>query len=327
MNKKPIVVICFGDRKNQSLKFNDLKYFRSYRDLCAKLEKQNINTYIAKGNNHRFLGNMTFKSVASFIKNTLVDTQKPIKANLAFLRTSNWQKNKKPIYVLNQLALIEICKNKLKTYRLLKKYMPKTYPINPLNFHTVINKITTSKVVIKPINGNGGTDVYVMEKSNINVKIKKIIKRRKCLAQEFVDTKEGIANMVDGYHDLRIINFSGELCFGYIRQPKKNLVSNIARHGQEKIIPFDKIPDSAKEICKEIDKNFIKFGPRIYSIDMGFEKGKPKIFELNSYPGMPFYEYNLHSKYYDVFHDNIVRTIKQALALNQRTNSLGNNSN
>ena len=312
-NNNPVIVIYFSDQKNQGAKINNPKYFRSYQDLCAKLAKNNFDIYIVKGKKHRFLGKMIFQSASKFQKDKLISVNKPIKADLILLRTGVWLQDEKPKNVLNKFELIKICHNKLKTYQLLKKYMPKTYAINKANFLSVMDKITTGKVVIKPIDGNSGTDVYAVDKTKITSKIMQVINTRDCIVQEFVDTKKGITDIVKGYHDLRIINFSGKLCLSYLRIPGKSLISNLDRLGKERIISINKIPKIAKDLCRTIDKKFVKFGARIYSIDMGFENGIPKIFELNSTPGMPFYEYNQHNKYYDRFHNQIVSTIKLAL--------------
>ena len=134
--------------------------------------------------------------------------------------------------------------------------------------------------MVKPAFGSSAYGVEIVEKGKIPAKIS-----RNTIVQEMIDASKGVPGITRGVADLRVTIINGKIMHPYVRKAAKgSLFSNVSRGA--KMIFAKKIPKSALEISKKIDKRLSKFKNRIYTIDIMFDQNsKPWVIELNSKPG------------------------------------------
>jgi glutathione synthase/RimK-type ligase-like ATP-grasp enzyme len=110
--------------------------------------------------------------------------------------------------------------------------------------------------------------------------------------QKFVDSTRGIPSLdVEGVHDLRIVVLDGEPLVSYVRQPKSGLISNVSRGGSMENVELTDLPGEVLDIVEEVDEELEDYSDRLYSVDFIFDEDEnPWILELNSKPGLGFYD-------------------------------------
>lgn len=300
------LVIYFDDPQPMGYPFGSPEYYRAYMELCQSCRKYRIAPYIARGKS--YLKNMVFSGGWQFSRNRLITVNRKIKADVIYKKGFKL-KLKKQDKVINPQGLEDICRNKMTTYRLFKKYLPKSYHINKDNYQRILKKIPSRRVVLKPITGQEGIGIVIVDKNKFSLKIISQSNDR-YLAQQFIETHSGIPHLIAGRHDLRIVCFNGTKLLAYVRQPKKGgYLANIAQGGKLTVIKNEQIPESALAIFKAVDIKLSQFLPRIYSLDLGYERNKPYIFELNSQPGLPSSAREKFHHYHSRFHQYLLETI------------------
>ncbi|HBB37338.1 MAG: Prokaryotic glutathione synthetase, ATP-grasp domain family [Candidatus Moranbacteria bacterium GW2011_GWC1_45_18] len=189
---------------------------------------------------------------------------------------------------INHLEFTKIVDNKYTNSLMFFRWSKKAWLAhNQKEMKKIIRSIKTSKIVLKPLRQSGGEGVQILNKADAS----------KCpnfnqthLLQEFIDSSEGVPGVVKGIHDLRLIMVNNELIYSLIRQPAKgSYLANLAQGGTVTFIPLNKVPRSVFPIINQAKKLFESFRPRIFSIDVMFDKKKkPWVVELNSMPGLYF---------------------------------------
>lgn len=205
---------------------------------------------------------------------------------------------------INHLELEQVCDDKLLTYNIFPELSPKTFVVNDFyELQRIIYYIKSNKVVLKPRYGSNGKGIVILDKNQLKNGIKK-----DTIVQEFIDSSNGILGMKI-VHDLRVIIVDGKINHAYIRTPKKGSMLCNAHLGARKIfLKNEEIPSSIIRKVKIIDSHFKHYGPRAYSADFAVdENNKPWLIELNSKPGMLFYDDapHLRVKYYDKLYQAI----------------------
>jgi glutathione synthase/RimK-type ligase-like ATP-grasp enzyme len=279
MNKK--IAVFFKNPEPKGYPFDKAEYWSSYQELDEEFRKLGACFYIVRSND-TYLGNGTFSKSWQFQNGNLIETGE-ITVDKIYNKGS-FETDEK-ISVLNNKIINRICNDdKYETYRLFKKYCPKTILVNnEKEFLEALNQIQGSKKVIKPIDGSGGKDVFIGD----NEYLKKCKYKFPLLVQEFLDTSDGIPGIYKGIHDLRIVFINNEIIMCFFRTPPKgSLLANIALGGKTIVINNDHIPKSVLKIAKEVNQYLSQYGDRIFSVDFGFAKGWPKIIELNSNVGL-----------------------------------------
>lgn len=189
--------------------------------------------------------------------------------------------------IFNDPDFTLLLSNKLYTSLLFPEFMKRNMLVRSKDdLAEVISKIETDKIVFKPASGSGGDGVVIMEKEDIySSEIKYPI-----IAQEFIDSSNGIKGLTQETHDLRVVIVNEKVVYAYIRTPKKgSLLANLAQGGTMKIVPLEKIPSSVLDIIDIVKEKLRVFGDSIYTIDLMFdEKNVPWVIELNTMPGMYF---------------------------------------
>jgi len=177
--------------------------------------------------------------------------------------------------------------NKLTQYLVLKEFMPDSFlATNEKELGTVLNKIKTTKVVVKPLHGSGGFGIIIDKKNNIkNKEIKYPV-----FVQEFIKSEKGIPGFSkkDEVADLRMIYINNKCIYSLSRIAKKgSLFTNFHQGASVVLVPENKIPESVKKMAGEIVKKLSVFPEANYSLDFVFtNEGNPILIEMNTTPGL-----------------------------------------
>jgi glutathione synthase/RimK-type ligase-like ATP-grasp enzyme len=215
--------------------------------------------------------------------------------------------------VINNREFKILCWDKWATYSEIKEYMCQTVLIeNESGLIKIQDEIKTDWVVLKPSNGLKGLGVYIGQKEDaLNFKFPE--KYPRYIAQEFIDTSNGIPGITEGLHDLRVAVVNGNVVWCHVRVPAKGTyTANAARGGNLTEVDYAIAPDSIKEIVKKISEKFLKkYDNPIFSLDFGIDKdGTPKIFEINDQIGFP--KWGMKNR--DAFLKGLVNNFKTRLS-------------
>ena len=187
---------------------------------------------------------------------------------------------------INDLEFTQTVRNKFIISLLFEKWSKKNWLVrNKRELGGVLPHITSSKVVLKPLNECGGKYIQILDKKEI---LKNVVLDRLYLVQEFIDSSHGIPGINKTLHDLRVILVNKKIIYSYIREPKEgNYLANLAQGGSLKILPLNKLPRSIFPIIESANQVFETFNPRIFAIDFLFDQDKkPWVVELNAMPGL-----------------------------------------
>lgn len=280
MNNIKKIAVFFEAENVMDAPFDELEYWKSYQELADEIIKQGAEFYIVRSQS-TYLGEGVFEKSWQFKDGKLIECGK-VKIDALYDKGSFVTDRR--ILVLNNEEINEICTNKWQTYQLFPQYFPKTILVHTKEqLDTAINEITTSNIVVKPVNGAEGKDVFIGDHDYImNAAL-----TYPCLVQEFINSSMGIAGLVEGLHDFRIALINGEIVYSFLRTPPpKSLVANVAQGGNQISVDIDKIPKEALELIHTVDSYLSKFGPRFYGIDIAMSPNGFKIIELNSRLGL-----------------------------------------
>lgn len=260
--------------------FSEQPYFDSYNELSAQIEAQGAECYIVRSR-ETYLGNGSFSKSWQFRQNQLIETG-PIIADVVFDRGEFKSDNTVP--VLNQEKVNHICTDKWAMYQRFPQFCPRTWRVTDKNELTnILATVATDLVVLKPIDGEGGNDVFIGSKADaVNHAI-----QAPFLVQEFIDSSGGVPGFVEGLHDFRVATLNGQLVYSYYRTPPQDsYLANVARGGSFQVVPVDKIPSAFVAIVREIDQEFVDCPNRFYGVDFALTAAGPKIIEMNSRLGL-----------------------------------------
>jgi glutathione synthase/RimK-type ligase-like ATP-grasp enzyme len=207
--------------------------------------------------------------------------------------------------VLNSFELEQICKDKLKAYELFPESHPATREATRENVEEMLDKY--GKVVVKPLTAHAGQGVEVIDS------ISAFEEEKVDVVQQFIDSNSGIEQLgIEGVHDLRVVVVNGEPVIAYVRQPDSGFIANVAQGGTMKFVSVDEVPEEAMEIVKNVLEVFEDHDSFVCGIDMIFDQDqKPWILELNSKPGMSFYEDEETKKWKEPYIKAVVKSLSE----------------
>lgn len=209
-------------------------------------------------------------------------------------------------HIVNHPVFDRAC-DKDETIDLFPEHCPRSvYVETEQELAPALEQMRTDTIVIKPAALFGGQGVWIGKKSSVGPIVPSVI------VQEFIDTQNGIPGVCDGRHDLRLIYFGNRLVDAYVRQPGEGkMVANVALGGSIKQVKLQQIPHDALDFATSIDAAFRNFPDRVYSIDLGLDRGRDwRLIELNSPPGLPLEEDEI---------GNHIAMLAEHLATSQRT--------
>ncbi len=199
---------------------------------------------------------------------------------------------------INSPDMISIMGNKLAQYLLFAEFMPNTYLCNNIDdLYNQIEKIKSSRVVIKPTHGYGGNGVLFLSKENFRSRINKL--KLPCLLQDFIKS-----NGIPGLEykgqpmDVRMVFVNHQLCCAFVRIAKKgSLLTNYCRGGSIIRINRNQIPKNLHKIADQIIEKLKSFSKAHYALDFYFnDKNRPYLIEMNLCPGFGFVLTDMESK-------------------------------
>jgi hypothetical protein len=276
---EPIVIFLSIDKPTE-FPFYDHTYRDSYARLSEFAYQRNIDLrYVLGEGNYK---NGTFTTYWKIENNEFIHYDHPFKAKLIYIksRTHIFDNERR----VNNRFIEEICRDKYKSAQTFPEYFKKTELITHDTIG-VLNSFSTDLVVLKPRYGSSGKDVQVVHKEDIQAHM---TSDQEYIAQELIESSEGIDNLVSQMHELRIFVFNGDIKAAYLRLPAKNsYMANISQGATEMQITLEDIPNSTHELKNFVDAKFKTIYPRFYTIDVMYENGKPWIVELNDMPGVP----------------------------------------
>lgn len=188
---------------------------------------------------------------------------------------------------VNDLRFTQIIDDKFLSSLLFQKWSKQSIIVrNQKELQENISKITTEKVVLKPISESGGKGIQIFEKKSV----KNVVFSGEYIIQDFIDSSAGVPGTPSGAHDFRLVVVNDAIIYAYIREPKPgSFLANLAQGGSLKIVPNEDIPQAVYPIVEHASRLFSSFAPKIYTIDIMFDENKcPWIVELNSMPGLFF---------------------------------------
>ncbi|MEK6934974.1 MAG: ATP-grasp domain-containing protein [Nanoarchaeota archaeon] len=208
--------------------------------------------------------------------------------------------------ILNNLELERICDDKFLTHNIFPDLVPKTFLVNDhFEMHRLLHFIKTEKIVLKPRDGSFGRNVLVIRKRDLTNGIK-----RNTIIQEFIDSRNFFD--IKRPKDMRLVIINGKVDHAYLRIARPgSYVANMIVGAKKIYLSRDSIPSSVIRRAKVVDKLFEHYGPRVYTTDFIIDQSnKPWLVELNSKPGMLFYDgaEKIRNKYfYNLF--NILKSL------------------
>lgn len=281
------VAVYFSDPEPMGYPFDHIEFYRAYQALSTDTDKEGIELVFCRGNT--YTGPMTFSQGWKFDQDqNLIKIEEPIQASLIYM------KGLEPVFpfdttgtkILNDPEFDRLCRDKLATYELFPEFMKKSLPILPESAESVAAQMNTQTIVLKPVFGDSGIGIKFVDKSKCTSA--EIPTTEPYIAQEYLESIEGVPGIMTGRHDLRLVVANGEPVISYIRVAKEgSLLSNTHQGATVQPIDLEQLPDSCIPIVKEVDSRLAHFDSRMYSIDFMFESGKPFVTELNSRAGIP----------------------------------------
>ncbi|MDQ5951751.1 MAG: hypothetical protein QG639_1032 [Patescibacteria group bacterium] len=257
-------------------------YWTSYTELTDAINKHGGQLYIVRTQSS-YLGNGVFSN-SWIIEGQQLKQTGQVTVDVVLNKGRFQSDNTVPVFNCSQVT--EICLDKWKMYTELKELCPLSFFVEKQeDLLSAIEKVTTSRVVFKPVKGGEGVGVKIEERDYFVAHLSEL--QYPGVVSNFLDTSGGVPGIVDGLHDLRVALFDGEILYSYYRTPPTNsFLANVSKGGKFEMIPLWKLPNEIVAVAKEIDATLSDCKHRFYSIDFGYTSDGPKIIEMNSELGL-----------------------------------------
>jgi len=307
-NGKPILVILFKKGELHDYPLNMRVYRESYFDFF-KIAERYFSIFVVRGV-RLYRGRGTFDNGYRYAHGAFSRWRTPITARVVFDKDGErcLPDQGRDWTVVNHPRLARLLHRKERTHEVFHRYMKAMYRVyTRRGCLRALARLAGCMAVFKPVDQVGGRGVVIASK----IMLLRKLRSYDGLIEEFIDTSGGIPGLTPSYHDLRVVILDGKIIETYIRVPKPgSLISNFARGGTCHYYPLSKIPRKVREIAARVDRDFVEFGHRVYSIDFGFEGDTPYIIEMNEQPGLPFREHGMAN--YRRWHRSLLAVLRKA---------------
>lgn len=286
-----------------------------YLHFLELLQKEGFIVYVLTRKTYQ--GKGIFKGGWLFEKGGFKLTKEIIEIDLVYDRTAGL---KFPLAVDQQMLVVNhsdfktLCWDKWLAFQKIGTDMPQTFWLDDReNLASILTKIKTDWVVLKPFNGLKGLGIFIGPKKEALI-FDFPLKFKKYIVQEFIDSSGGIPKIASGIHDLRvaIVNMKPVWCHVRI-PPQGSFKANAAAGGTLIEVNYNSVPESVKKIVKKISEKFYQeFDNPIFSLDFGLDKnGRPWLYEINDQIGFPRWE----MKKRDLFLKELIKNFKTKLEI------------
>ena len=273
-------VAVFFDPRSLSDFLREGEYARSYRELGALLAQQGATFFVVHDADYR--GGGTFARGLVFQDGDFVEYPEKIAPDIIYKKGEFFFEE--GVAVINPPA-IERLGNKGYATALFPQWFAKSIVVTcPEEVDAAFARLTSEKVVVKPLDSYGGEGVFIGTRSEARAQIPTF----PFLAQEFLDSSGGIPGIIDGVHDFRLVVIAGEIVLAFVRTPPPgSLLANVARGGSTTEVPLQNIPAKVQEIFSAVDASIQQYDKRLYCIDFLLAEQKQwKLLEMDAYPAL-----------------------------------------
>lgn len=208
-------------------------------------------------------------------------------------------------HFLNDPYFIQFFRNKFFQYVYLNEFMPKTYYIqNKGMLFKKLKKLDWQKIVIKPLFGSSGKDIYIGSNDLSSVKNFYENISEPLIIQKFIQSQQ----ISETIRDYRLIFVKNKLVYYLCRIASKgSLFTNVAK-GATKEYPDNIDNELILQLSQKIIKKMTIWGENIFSLDFMIDKNKkPMLIELNTTPG--FWLEDKSSKHYQSYFDAVFELV------------------
>lgn len=290
--RKNMVVIYMRDDWHRRIPIKSIPTRKSFEDWHERGQVAGIEMYRASIKWYDVNKNV-FKKAWAYRDGQWVKIKKAIKPNFVFDKIAGKYNHQlfdfklvmiKKVKVYNHPLFRMMLDSKLSQYLLFEEFMPKSILATSAGeLEAAVKNITSSKIVVKPLYGSGGSGIIIDQKG-------KVLRSRiiyPVLVQEFVGS-QGIPGFPqrNKVADLRMVFINHKLIYALSRVAKKgSLFTNFHQGAVAVLVPNKLIPKSTIKVANKIVKK-LKFYPEAnYSLDFIFSRSRPILLEMNTTPG------------------------------------------
>lgn len=277
------VILRLIEREPHVFPFKNENQHSAYVDLAQDLSEHDARLRVATG---PYLGGNSFASGWEFDGDNMKQTGRMtgdviFNKNDAFIPDDD-------AHMINSKAFEWLINNKAKVCELFPDLVPGHIVAHSVHEELQgARKLSGKNLVEKPLTSYGGRGVRMIRRETL---AEKPATRFPVLLEEVIDTSQGIENIIETYHDYRIMVAGdadgSEIVMASVRTPKKG--ERIKRAGEGYFILVDPAlyPPETVSLFEQVDRKLRHFGKRLYTIDCARDaSGDWKIIELNAPPG------------------------------------------
>lgn len=294
LNKKVVVIYYSNDWKEKIPLKKSPATRIAFEDWYERGRRRGVEIYRASIDWFD-LSRSVFKKTWTYENKKWIKVREPIKPDLIFDKIAGKhdyelfelkQKINEKVKIFNPPLFRTLLDSKLSHYVTFKEFMPPSFLAHSKEeLKSLLKKVKSEKIVIKPLYGSGGFGILIEKKSKINYRFIKY----PVFVQEFVAAQGGIPGFTKNkaLADLRLVYMNHKLIYALSRIAKKgSYFTNFHQGARPVLVPKKFIPHSALQASKKIINKLKIFPEANYSIDFLFSNsGKPILMEINTTPG------------------------------------------
>ncbi|MEM7588022.1 MAG: hypothetical protein AAF560_31830, partial [Acidobacteriota bacterium] len=180
-----------------------------------------------------------------------------------------------PITLVNALPMSDLLTDKLATYRQFAAHVPLTWSADTPDLVDRLRAVqphpdlSVDTLILKPRFGERGRGIHITDLESLASH--PAGRYRDTIVQAFLETSSGIPELgIRERHDLRLILRDGEIVLAFARKPAESSdVRKCSQGGRELPLAVADLPWRVTRFAAEIDARLSRFGPRLYSLDLG----------------------------------------------------------